>query len=643
MTGHISAIRRTVGILAASLLCAAPLFAQQAAQKAKTPQIPAGVKVLRDQEYARIGEKKLLLDLYLPEQAAKPLPVIVGIHGGGWAAGSKEGAQGVRLSGRGYAVACIQYRLSGEAIFPAQIEDCKAAVRWLRAHAKEYELDSDRMGAIGHSAGGHLSSLLGVAGNIKEFDKGENLSLSSRVHAVCAMSGPTDFLQMDVHAIAGAPFKHDAPQSPESRLIGGAIQEHKDKVARTNPVTFISQDDPPFLLIHGEQDPLVPAHQATLFHEALTKAGLESKVHVVAGAGHGIGGPEVNRLVDEFFDKHLKRAVTESRGEASTAQPTGLLFFASYQERNNFAATANPHILGALHTIYWSNIEPAEGKFDWSDIDERIGRWISAKKKVALRIMWSSSGNWPEPAAKHPTPQWVLDKGAVTVHSDSSKTDIPLIWDPVYRTHAAKFLQEVARKFDGDPNILFIDVTPGAETNPYRFRRINVQEPEFKQKFAGTPASDGRKYSHELWLETVKQAVADAAGTFKKTKLLVTLNTGSLDGPSQMQAIGDFCVTQGCYVGQNGLRGSSYAKDAPRESPFTAWSNKTLLYFEMLDATSQGTTGNLMQVMQAAERIGCDYLGVYSADVLKGTVGQTNYDPNYEQALKYGATALSKH
>jgi hypothetical protein len=321
-------------------------------------------------------------------------------------------------------------------------------------------------------------------------------------------------------------------------------------------------------------------------------------------------------------------------------QPTGLLFFASYPERDNVAAITNPHIIGALHTIYWTNIEPREGQFDWSDIDRRVARWSMAGKKVALRIMWSSSGNWPEPAAKRPTPQWVLEKGAVTVRSNSSRTDIPLVWDPIYRRYARLFLQEVARKFDGDPNILFIDITPGAETNPYRFRRINVQEPEFKQRFSQTSASDGRKYSHELWLETVRQSVADAVAAFATTKLLVTLNTGSLDGPSQMQQIGDYCVANGCYVGQNGLRGNNYAKDGPRASPFLQWGEQTRLYFEMLDATGAGTTGPLMDVMKRAQDIGCDYLGVYSADVLKGTSGQSDYDPDYAKALEYGARAL---
>jgi acetyl esterase/lipase len=285
-----------------------PVLAQQPKGAARPPQPPPGVKVLRDLEYGHVGERKLLLDLYLPEQSSGKLPVIVGIHGGGWAAGSKEGAQGVRQSGRGYAVACIGYRLSGEAIFPAQIEDCKAAIRWLRSSAGKYDLDPDRIGVTGHSAGGHLSSLVGTAGGAREFDRGENLGFSSRVQAVCALSGPTDLVQMDAHAMPDAPFKHDDARSPESRLVGGPIQQNKDKVARVNPITYISKDCPPFLLIHGEKDPLVPPHQAELLLDALAKAGVEAKLHIVPGAGHGVGGREVIDLVDAFFDKHLKGA-----------------------------------------------------------------------------------------------------------------------------------------------------------------------------------------------------------------------------------------------------------------------------------------------------------------------------------------------
>jgi acetyl esterase/lipase len=248
----------------------------------------------------------LSLDLYLPTEGAGPFPVIVAIHGGGWAAGRKEEAQGIRQASRGYAVATITYRLSGVATFPAQIEDCKAAVRWLRANAKKYNLDADRVGATGHSAGGHLASLLGTAGSAKEFDKGDNLEFSSRVKAVCALSGPTDFLQMDAHALKDAKLKHDFPGSPESRLIGGPIQKNKEKVAKANPITYVSKESPPFLLIHGDQDPLVPVHQAQLLHDALKEKGVPVQLHIVKGAGHGVGGRDVNELIDRFFDANVK-------------------------------------------------------------------------------------------------------------------------------------------------------------------------------------------------------------------------------------------------------------------------------------------------------------------------------------------------
>lgn len=292
----------TFALLVLGLAISPPFAISQ--EKKRT--VPKGVKLIPNLEYAKVGDKKLLLDLYLPEKADAPLPVIVGIHGGGWASGQKEGSQGIRQAGRGYAVATISYRLSGEAIFPAQIIDCKAAVRWLRANAKQYHLDPDRIGVTGHSAGGHLASLLGTSVGVKDFEKGDHLDQSSAVSAVCALSGPTDFLQMDAHAPKGAALKHDLAISPESRLIGGAIQQNKDKVAKANPITYIGKESPPFLLIHGDQDPVVPAHQAELLHEALKKAGVEVQIHLVKGAGHGVGGREVDEMVNAFFDKHLK-------------------------------------------------------------------------------------------------------------------------------------------------------------------------------------------------------------------------------------------------------------------------------------------------------------------------------------------------
>lgn len=302
---HRLALRRMALIL--SFVCAAVF-----AQAPPPPRVPEGVRVLRDLEYARAGEKALLLDLYLPENAAGPLPLIIWIHGGGWSSGSKSGGPAIRLSGRGFAVASIDYRLSGEAVFPAQIEDCKAAVRWLRANSGKYNLDPRRFAAWGGSAGGHLVALLGTSGGVKELEGTiGNLEQSSRVQAVVDFFGPTDLLQMDAQAARNpavpSKIKHDDPKSPESRLIGGPIQQNQERAAAANPITYVSRDDPPFLIMHGDRDPLVPLEQSRILYDALRAGGVEATFHVVKGGGHGFSGPEVDRMIDEFLDRRLRR------------------------------------------------------------------------------------------------------------------------------------------------------------------------------------------------------------------------------------------------------------------------------------------------------------------------------------------------
>lgn len=272
------------------------------------PKLPDGFVAHRDLEYAKVGEQSLLLDVYAPKAAKKSLPLVVWVHGGAWRAGSKDRCPALRLLGKGYVVASINYRLSQEAIFPAQIEDCKAAIRWLRANSVKFHIDPDRIGVWGSSAGGHLVALLGTTGDVRELEgQGGSARFSSRVQAVVDFFGPTDFLQMDAHALESAPFKHDAANSPESKLVGGAIQENKEKVARANPITYVSKDDPPFLIVHGDKDPLVPIHQSELLDQALRLKGVATMFKTVEGAGHGFGqNAEVNELVDIFFDRHLQ-------------------------------------------------------------------------------------------------------------------------------------------------------------------------------------------------------------------------------------------------------------------------------------------------------------------------------------------------
>ena len=277
---------------AAFLLCAGACFGGAA---------EAGMRISRDLAYVEGGHERQKLDLYRPEAASELLPVVVWIHGGAWRGGSKDRCPAQRLVARGYAVASINYRLSQHAAFPAQIEDGKAAVRWLRAHAQEYGLDPRRFGVWGASAGGHLVALLGTAGDVKELE-GQlgNPKQSSRVQCVVDWFGPTDFLKMG--------GTHDDPASPESRLIGGPIRDNPEKVARANPIRYVTPDDPPFLIVHGDADPTVPIGQSELLEAALKAARVDVTFLRLPGAGHGgpkFQAPDVQRRIDEFLDRHL--------------------------------------------------------------------------------------------------------------------------------------------------------------------------------------------------------------------------------------------------------------------------------------------------------------------------------------------------
>ena len=267
--------------------------------------VSVGTAIHRGMPYVIRGHERQKLDLYIPSSKEK-LPLIIWIHGGAWMEGSKDSGVPLEYLSDGYAVASINYRLSRHAIFPAQIEDCKAAVRRLRALADKLNLDPDRFGVWGPSAGGHLAAMLGTTGDVNEFDVGMDLEFSSRVQAVVDYFGPTDFLQMDDHRLPDGQV-HNDPNSPESLLVGGDIRENKDKVAKANPITYVTKDDPPFLIVHGDKDPFVPHHQSELLEAALKKTGVPVTFYTVKGAGHGgFRDPNVPELTKKFFDDHLK-------------------------------------------------------------------------------------------------------------------------------------------------------------------------------------------------------------------------------------------------------------------------------------------------------------------------------------------------
>lgn len=298
-------------LLLALLAASVTVSAQEPAARrpGAAPVLPPGSKSHYDLAYVANGHERQKLDLFLPANRKEALPLIIWIHGGAWKAGSKERCPAVRLLDDGYAVASINYRLSQHAIFPAQIEDCKAAVRWLRAHAMDYRLDPNHYAAWGSSAGGHLAAMVGTTGDAQGFDVGANLDQPSRVQAVVDYFGPTDFLQMDAHRLPNGQV-HDSADSPESELIGGPIQENKDKTAKANPITYVTPGDPPFLICHGDQDPLVPHHQSELLEAALKKAGVPVNLYTVKRAGHGgFNDPKVPEMTRAFLARTLKTKI----------------------------------------------------------------------------------------------------------------------------------------------------------------------------------------------------------------------------------------------------------------------------------------------------------------------------------------------
>ncbi len=264
-------------------------------------RLPEGTRTERDLVYGSASGRELKLNLYLPpDDGVKPL--IIWIHGGAWMMGSKDGpSPAQQFVTSGYAVVHVGYRLSQVAKWPAQMHDCKAAVRWLRANAEKYHLDPKRFAAWGSSAGGHLVAVLGTSGGVPELEGTSNdLKTSSSVQAIVDWFGPTDFLQMNKFR---SNIAHDEARSPESQLIGGPIQENKDAAAKANPITYIGRIEapPPYLIMHGTKDELVPFNQSELLRGALQVAHADVTFHPVTGAGHGFGGEQNIAPVREFL------------------------------------------------------------------------------------------------------------------------------------------------------------------------------------------------------------------------------------------------------------------------------------------------------------------------------------------------------
>ncbi len=275
-----------------------------AQEQPKPPEVPAGVKYEPDVEFGTGGDVKLALDIARPENLDKPTACIVFIHGGGWRGGNRKVhvPQILEVAKRGYVSATIQYRLVPSARFPAQVEDVKCAIRFLRANADKYQIDSERIGAIGFSAGAHLSMLLGVMDKKDGLEgSGGNSDQSSKVQAVVAYFGPTDLGAKDYPAISGGMINDFLNSTPD---------ENSEVRKLASPVTYVDKADAPLLIYQGTKDRLVPHTQATLMADAMSAAGMPGRVELLIGADHGWGPPELTRTVEgtfAFFGEHLKK------------------------------------------------------------------------------------------------------------------------------------------------------------------------------------------------------------------------------------------------------------------------------------------------------------------------------------------------
>lgn len=262
------------------------------------------VELLEKIEFAKPDDVSLLLDLHMPKGVENP-PLLMFIHGGGWKSGDRKRCRLSWVAKHGYAVASIEYRLSQESLFPAQIQDCKGALRWLRAKAGEYGYDASKVVVAGTSAGGHLSALMGTSGGVAALE-GKTAGYaeqSSRVQGVIDYYGPSDFVKRSENQ----PTKTDKPDGGVYRLLGGPVQENLEAARVASPATYISEDDPPLLILHGDKDKTVFLDQSEWFAKLYTEAGLDVHLEVFEGAGHGWPRtPREKELVLDFLAKHLK-------------------------------------------------------------------------------------------------------------------------------------------------------------------------------------------------------------------------------------------------------------------------------------------------------------------------------------------------
>ena len=284
--------------------CVAMLLFVALIAPANTSVCRADVRVERNVEYSNPDNQHLQLDVAIPEGSG-PFPAVLCIHGGGFRAGTRDGYEGLikKLAEHGYVAATVTYRLAPKYQFPAAIYDVKAAVRWLRANAKEYKIDPDRIGVTGGSAGGHLAQFLGVTADQKQFEgDGGNADQSSRVACVVNFYGPSDFTKSYGKSVDAAEVL--------PLFLGGDLEHARRKHIESSPLYWVTPDAAPTLCIHGTKDNYVAFEQAEWIVDRLKAASVEATLMPMEGAGHGFKGADEEKAeaaMLKFFDEHLKK------------------------------------------------------------------------------------------------------------------------------------------------------------------------------------------------------------------------------------------------------------------------------------------------------------------------------------------------
>ncbi|ASS93817.1 alpha/beta hydrolase [Peribacillus simplex] len=310
-----------VGILAVAtpLTSAADNKAKMLEVSIKEPSVNLVSDVVYSQQpiygYSNVP---LEMDILQPE-GKKPLPAVVFVPGGGFmsANNDKSVQQRMSISEAGYVVASIEYRVTPQSTFPSPLEDVKAAIRYLRANAEKFNIDPENIVVMGSSAGGYLAAFAGTTNGLAEFDKGENLDQSSDVKAVIDLYGLSDLTRVGYGFSEEVQALHKSSSAPEGMWVngpsvmspGGSIFDNLEKAAKANPITYITKDAPPFLIMHGDKDALVSPNQTEILHENLINKGVDSTYYVVKGAGHGGTHwvqPKVTKILINFLDKHVK-------------------------------------------------------------------------------------------------------------------------------------------------------------------------------------------------------------------------------------------------------------------------------------------------------------------------------------------------